>query len=205
MAASLKTLDCLIQEFKRLPGVGAKTAERLAYHVLRSPDSEALRLAAAIREVKEKVGHCPVCYHLSDGGLCSICADPKRNHGQIMVVEQPKDVIAFERTGAYHGVYHVLQGRLAPMDGMEAEDLTSDALKKRVEAGGIIEVIIATNPDLEGDGTALALSNMLKSSRVKVMRIARGIPSGSAIEFASGVILSDALEGRHELRGVEGG
>ncbi len=202
MAASLETLERLIQEFKRLPGVGAKTAERLAYHVLRSSDSEALGLASAIRDVKEKIGQCSVCFHLSDGDRCSICASPSRDQGLIMVVEQPKDVIAFERVGTYQGVYHVLQGRVAPLDGMEEGDLTLEALKRRVDAGGIREVILATNPDLEGDGTALTLARMLRSTNVRVTRIAKGIPSGSAIEFATTVILGDAIQGRQEVNGM---
>lgn len=202
MAASLETLERLIQEFKRLPGVGAKTAERLAYHVLRSPDSEALGLAGAIRDVKEKIGQCSVCFHLSDGDLCSICANPSRDHALIMVVEQPKDVIAFERVGIFQGVYHVLQGRVAPLDGMEEGDLTLEALLKRVDSGGIREVILATNPDLEGDGTALTLARMLGTTDVRVTRIAKGIPSGSAIEFANTVILGDAIRGRQEVDGT---
>jgi len=199
MAEILDTLERLIAEFRKLPGVGAKTAERLAYHVLRSPQAEALALAAAIRDVKERIGHCPVCFHLSDGGACAVCRAPDRDPTVVLVVEQPKDVIAFERLGSFRGVYHVLQGRVAPIDGVEPEDLTIDALRRRVEAGGIREVILGTNPDLEGDGTALHVRRALGSLDVKVTRIARGIPRGSAIEFANTVILGDALEGRQAL------
>ncbi|MBN2489320.1 MAG: recombination protein RecR [Planctomycetes bacterium] len=203
MAEPPDPLGRLIEEFRRLPGVGAKTAERLAYHVLRSPEAEALALAVAIRDVKERIGHCPVCFHLSDGGICAICRAPDRDRATVLVVEQPKDVIAFERLGTYRGLYHVLQGRVAPIDGMGPEDLTIEALRRRVAAGGVREVILGTNPDLEGDGTALHVRRALAPLGVTVTRIARGIPRGSAIEFASNVILGDALEGRQALADAE--
>lgn len=199
MSGALDILNRLVSAFQTLPGIGAKTAERLAYHVLRTRTEEALDLAAAIREVKESIGQCPVCYHLSDGGPCAICADTSRDAALIMVVEQPKDVIAFERLGSYRGVYHVLQGRVAPIDGTDAEDLTISALLARTDSGEVSEVILATNPDLEGDGTALYLAEALGRQGLKVTRIAKGIPSGSAIEFASTVILRDALDGRSSL------
>jgi recombination protein RecR len=199
VSGALDILNRLVTAFQTLPGIGAKTAERLAYHVLRTGTGEALELAAAIREVKESIGHCPTCFHLSDGGPCAVCADASRDHSVIMVVEQPKDVIAFERLGTYRGVYHVLQGRVAPIDGTDAEDLTVEALLERTGSGDVSEVIIATNPDLEGDGTALHLAGVLGRRGVRVTRIAKGIPSGSAIEFASTVILRDALEGRSSL------
>jgi len=203
MAGILDTLDHLVQEFKKLPGVGAKTAERLAYHILRTPNAEALGLAEAIRDVKEKIGPCPICFHLSDGGPCAICASPERDHSVILVVEQPKDVIAFERLGSYDGVYHVLQGRVSPVDGIELQDLTVGALRKRLESGAVDELIVATNPDLEGDGTALHLARALGPTGVRITRIAKGIPSGSAIEFASNVILGDALAGRQAVEGAK--
>lgn len=199
MSGALDILNRLVAALQTLPGIGAKTAERLAYHVLRTGNDAALELAEAIREVKESIGQCPICFHLSNGGPCTICADGSRDHALIMVVEQPKDVIAFERLGSYRGVYHVLQGRVAPLEGTETDDLTIPALLTRIEAGEVEEVIVATNPDLEGDGTALYLSAALGRHGVKVTRIARGIPAGSAIEFASPVILRDALEGRSAL------
>lgn len=203
MSTALATLERLMRALERLPGVGARTAERLAYHLLRASREEALALAAAIREVKEKIGQCRECFHLSTGPRCTICTDPDRDRRTLLVVEQPKDVLAFERTGRYRGLYHVLLGRLNPTAGSPAGELTVGALKERVARGGVEEVILATNPDLEGDGTALYVARELQGLGVRITRIAKGIPTGSAIEYASQAILEDALEGRRPLAAEE--
>jgi recombination protein RecR len=195
-----ETLDRLIAEFERLPGIGAKTAERLAFHVLRSGAEEAMGLARAIRDVKAKIRPCAECFNIAEGGgPCAVCADAGRDRGLVCVVEQPKDLLALERTARYRGLYHVLLGRLAPLEGAGPERLTVDALVERVRRGGVREVILATNPDLEGDGTALYVAERLKGLPVAVTRIAKGIPSGSSIEYANDAILSDALEGRRPV------
>ena len=192
------TIDRLIQAFGRLPGVGAKTAERLAHHILKCPPEEALELAGAIQEAKERIRHCEVCFHLteSESPRCAICRDPRRDAGLVCVVEQPRDLMALETAGTYQGVYHVLLGRLAPLQGMGPDQLTLDVLEARVRAGGVREVILATNPTLEGDGTALLVSQRLVSTGVVLTRLARGLPSGGALEFANKEMLADALSGR---------
>jgi len=195
-----ETLDRLIAEFERLPGIGARTAERLAFHVLRSAAEEAMGLARAIRDVKARIRPCAECFNIAEGGgPCAVCADAGRDRGLVCVVEQPKDLLALERTGRYRGLYHVLLGRLAPLEGAGPERLTVDALVERVRRGGVREVILATNPDLEGDGTALFVAERLRGLPATVTRIAKGIPSGSSIEYASDAILSDALEGRRSV------
>jgi recombination protein RecR len=189
-----------VAEFEKLPGIGRKTAERLAYHVLLAPPAEALLLADAIREVKASVHHCKVCYNLTEGDLCTVCDDAGRDAGVICVVEQPRDLHAIEGTGSYGGLYHVLLGAFAPLDGVSPSDLTVEALLQRAAAPGVREVILATNPNFEGEGTALYLRERLKSlPGVRVTRIARGIPSGSQIEHASRSIVADAIEGRREM------
>jgi recombination protein RecR len=195
-----KTLQRLITEFERLPGIGRKTAERLAYHVLRQPSEEALELARAIHEVKTRVRHCERCYHLTETELCEICADPARDATTLCVVEQPKDLHTIEASGSYQGVYHVLLGSVAPLDGVTPEDLTVEALLARLKRDPFEEVILATNPNFEGEGTALFLGEKLRGfPGLKVTRIARGIPSGSQLEHASRTVVSDALEGRREV------
>ena len=186
----------LMEAFSRLPGIGQRTAERLAYHVLRQPTEEALVLAEAIRQVKTQIRHCFRCYNLSEAELCEICLDERRDQGVICVVEQPKDVICLEETGVCNWVYHVLLGHIAPLEGMTPDNLTIDALVKRVEAGGIDEVVMATNPNMEGDGTALYISSLLDGAGVKINRLARGLPSGGSIEYANKSVLSDAILGR---------
>jgi recombination protein RecR len=188
----------LVEEFARLPGIGKKSAERLTYHVLRVPSAEALRLAEAIRSVKENVRYCGVCFNLAEGDRCTICQDPRRDTGLICVVEQPRDVIAIEQTG-YRGTYHVLLGRIAPLEGSTADQLTIDALVERVRGGQFREVIMGTNPTLEGDATALEISNRLQGLEVEITRLARGITTGSVLEFANKEILSDALAGRQKF------
>lgn len=191
----------LMEALSQLPGIGAKSAERIAYHIMRASKDEAMALAYAIRDVKKNVRQCSVCFHMSETDPCEICADPNRDRGVICVVEQPKDVIVLEQTGRYRGLYHVLTGRIAPLDGTGPEDLTTPQLCERVRSGGVREVILATNPDLEGDGTAVFVREALKGTDVKITRIARGIPTGSMIEYASTTILTDALEGRQEMKG----
>jgi recombination protein RecR len=189
----------LIDELAKLPGVGRKSAERLAYHLLRVQTGEALALAEAIRSVKENVRHCSVCYNLSEGEQCAICRDPKRDRTVLCVVEQPRDLIALEQAGTFRGLYHVLLGRLAPLEGIGPEQLTIEPLIERVRAGGIQEVIMGTNPTLEGDGTALYISNLLGGLPIAITRLARGITSGSVLEFANKEILADALAGRQKF------
>jgi recombination protein RecR len=194
-------LDRLSEAFGRLPGIGAKSAERLAHHILKCSSEEALDLADAIREAKERVRHCTACFNLteSDAPLCAICRDPKRDQGLVCIVEQPRDLIALERAGTFAGVYHVLLGRLAPLQGMGPENLTVDALAARVESGAVREIILATNPNLEGDGTALLVANRLAPYDVVITRLARGLASGSVLEFANREMLSDALSGRQRF------
>lgn len=189
----------LIEEFAKLPGIGKKSAERLAYHVLRLHQSEAFALADAIRDVKQNVRYCRTCYNLTEQEECEICRDPRRDTTLLCVVEQPRDLMALEGAGTYKGLYHVLLGRIAPLDGIGPEQLTIDALVDRVRAGGFKEIIMATNPTLEGDGTALYLSNVLGEFPVQITRLARGITSGSVLEFANKEILADALEGRQKF------
>ena len=194
-----ESLNKLIEEFGRLPGIGPKSAERLAFHILKANSAEALALAEAIRAVKSKIKRCEVCYNFSEQTVCQICSDPGRDKTVICIVEQPKDLISLEKTGACKWVYHVLGGHIAPLDGIEPSDLTIDKLVERVRTSEVKEVIMATNPNLEGDGTALYISSLLRPLGVKITRLARGLPSGSTIEYASGKILTDAIIGRQEL------
>jgi recombination protein RecR len=189
----------LVEEFAKLPGIGKKSAERLAYHVLRVHQTEALALADAIRNVKENVRYCRNCYNLTEQDECEICRDPRRDQTQLCVVEQPRDLMALEQPGTYKGLYHVLLGRIAPLDGIGPEQLTIEPLIERVRKGGFREVIMATNPTLEGDGTALYLSNVLAGQSLEITRLARGITSGSVLEFANKEILADALAGRQKF------
>ncbi len=202
MAASrLDALDRLIEAFGRLPGVGAKSAERLAHHILKSPPQEALALAEALRDVKERVRHCQICYHLTESAedTCTICSDASRDAGLVCVVEQSRDLLALERAGSYRGVYHVLLGRLAPLQGTGPDQLTVDGLVERVRQGSVREVIMATNPNLEGDGTALLVANRLSDTGVPITRLARGLASGSVLEFANKEMLADAFAGRQRF------
>jgi recombination protein RecR len=189
----------LIQEFGKLPGIGPKTAERLTHHLLNADRRQSLALAEALQAVAERVRPCRQCFNLTEGELCSICSDPRREGALICVVEQPRDLAALERAGTYRGLYHVLRGRLAPLDNVGPEQLTLDALLQRVRQGGVQEVILATNPTLEGDGTALYISNLLAGTGVRLTRLARGLPSGSVLEFANSQMLTDALEGRRSF------
>ena len=193
----------LIDEFNRLPGIGRKSAERLAYHILKVPTEEAMGLASAIDAVKTSIRRCEVCFNLSQSELCPLCASDRRDRKQVCVVEQPSDVTVLEATGAFDGTYHVLGGRISPLDGVGPEDLTIDQLVRRVKADGVTEIIMATNPTLEGDGTALYLSNVLGEidrpdgePPIAITRLARGIATGSVLEFANKEMLADAMRGR---------
>ncbi|AMV37244.1 recombination mediator RecR [Planctomyces sp. SH-PL62] len=198
MAGYASALDRLTTTLGRLPGIGAKSAERLAHHLLKCPVDEALELAEAIRAAKEQVRHCTRCFHLTEveQPLCSICRDERRDAGLVCVVEQSRDLLAIEKSGSYPGVYHVLLGRLAPLQGMGPDQLTIAALEARVAEGQVRELIMATNPNLEGDGTALYIAQRLQSEPIKITRLARGLASGSTLEFASRDMLADALTGR---------
>lgn len=189
----------LIDQFALLPGIGRKSAERLAYHVLRVGKDEALELAEAIRAVKENVRYCKECFNLSEAELCHICQDVRRDVTQLCIVEQPRDLMQLEQAGVYRGLYHVLLGRVAPLEGMGPDQLTLDELVERVRKGNFREIIMATNPTVEGDGTALHISNLLAEFPVEITRLARGITSGSVLEFTNKEILADALSGRQKL------
>jgi recombination protein RecR len=189
----------VIDEFAKLPGIGRKSAERLAYHLLRVHKSEALGLADAIRDVRENVRYCKTCYNLSEGELCAVCRDPKRDRTQLCIVEQPRDVMALEQAAVFRGLYHVLLGRIAPLEGIGPDQLTIEQLVERVRTGEFREVIMATNPTVEGDGTALHISNLLAEYPVNVTRLARGITTGSILEYTNKEILADALSGRQKF------
>jgi len=199
MTQITQSVGKLIDEFAKLPGIGRKSAERLAYHVLRVPKVEALGLADAIREVRENVHYCKTCFNLAEGEQCEICRDGKRNREQLCIVEQPRDLMALEQAGVYRGLYHVLLGRIAPLDGVGPDQLTIDQLVARVRGGTIREIIMATNPTVEGDGTALFISNLLAELPVKITRLARGITTGSVLEYTNKEVLADALTGRQQL------
>ena len=196
---SSKYLELLIEELVKLPSVGQKSAQRLALHLMRVPHEEALRLADAIRAVREKVGFCSVCGLFSEEDPCLIDRDPQRDPHLVCVVEQPADVLAFERTGSFRGRYHVLGGVLSPLDGTRPEDLRIRELLERMRTEPIQEIILATNPNVAGEATALYLSRLLGPLGVKVTRIARGVPMGSDLEYSDQVTLARALEGRREL------
>ena len=192
-------LERLTEEFARLPGIGGKTAQRLAFHVLALSDEEAAAFAQAILEAKRTVHTCPVCQNLTDGDLCAICADERRDQGVICVVAEPRDVIAMERAREFNGVYHVLHGVISPLNHVGPDDIRIRELLARVAKGDVREVIMATNPDTEGEATAMYLSRLLRPMEVRVTRLAYGIPVGSQLEFADEVTLLRALEGRREI------
>lgn len=192
-------VDRLTAALGKLPGIGSKSAERLAHHILKAPPEQAIELADAIRDAKQQVQHCQTCFHLTETAspLCAICRDTRRDPSLVCVVEQPRDLLTIEKAGAYQGVYHVLMGRLAPLQGIGPDQLTLEALAARVASGQVREVILATNPNLEGDSTALLVSNRLAPLGVTITRLARGLASGSQLEFANKEMLADALSGRH--------
>jgi len=197
MAGYTKSLEKLQEQFTRLPGVGARSAERMAFYILKAEREEALALAEAIRDVKENVRPCARCFNLAEDELCEICADERRDAATICVVEQPRDLLSLEAAGVYHGVYHVLMGQIAPLEGAGPEDLTIEQLVQRVAAGGVREVILATNPTVSGDATSLYIAERLKGiPQVSLTRLARGLPAGGQIEHANRSILADAINER---------
>ncbi len=201
MSSYTQSIQALMNELARLPGIGNRSAERIAFHLLKQSPEEAMKLADAIRDVKTRIRHCSICYNLTEQGPCGICASPNRDQSVVCVVEQPKDLLALESTGLYNGVYHVLLGRIAPLEESHPQNLTIDALAKRLEAGTIREVIMGTNPTVDGDGTALYIQNLIASrfGQVRVTRLARGLPAGSNIEYANKSILADAIAGRQKM------
>lgn len=199
MVLHAKPIDHLIEALMKLPGIGRKTASRLAFYILRSSSTEAQALAKAILDVKEKIRLCSVCFNLTDEDPCLICQDERRPQEIVCVVEGPNDLIAIENTGTFNGKYHVLHGTISPLEGIGPDDIKIQELMDRIKRGGIIEVILATNPTVEGGATALYLTELIKPLRIKVTRIAFGIPMGGEIEYSDGMTLSKALEGRREV------
>jgi recombination protein RecR len=191
-------VDNLIAQLSRLPGIGTRTAQRLAFHLLRISKEEAFALADAIREVKERIGFCRECGNLTEEELCTICQDARRDRSVICVVEQPADLLSLERTHEFRGVYHVLGGALSPLDGVEPKDLRIDELVQRVERNGVAEVVLATNPNMTGEATAAYLADRLRG-RTRVTRLASGLPVGGDLEYADEVTLGRALSGRREM------
>ena len=189
----------VIQELSKLPGIGEKTAERLAFHLLAQPKDDAILLAQAIRDLKEHVQSCTSCYNITEKDPCAICSDPSRDRGLVCVVEQSKDLWAIEKSGSFRGMYHVLNGHLSPLEGVGPEHLTLHRLVERVKRGGVTEIILATNPTAEGDATAFYAQKLVATMGVKVTRIARGLPAGSSLEYANRTIVNDAFQGRREL------
>ncbi len=213
MAESTGSVANLIDQLTRLPGIGRKSAERIAYHLLRVSKGEAIALSDAIRAVRENVCYCKICFNLAESNatavresnnvvatsLCTICRDTTRDSTRMCVVEQPQDLMALEQSGVFRGVYHVLLGRIAPLEGIGPDNLTIDALIERVRRGNFVEIIMATNPTVEGDGSALYITNLLSEFPVEVTRLARGITSGSILEHTNKEILADAILGRQKL------
>jgi recombination protein RecR len=195
---SSQALAILIDELRRLPGIGKVTAQRLAFFILKAPSERALALSDAIRAVKEKVRYCSVCWNITESETCNICHDVRRDPGMICVVEEPKDIVTIERTGEFRGLYHVLHGAISPLDKVTPDDIRARELILRLNTG-VREVIIATNPNIEGDATAMYLARLIKPIGVRVTRLARGLPMGGDLEYADDVTLARALEGRTEL------
>jgi recombination protein RecR len=200
-SATAAPLVRLIDEFHKLPGIGPKSAQRLAYYLLRMPTVDAQALAAAILEVKERVTLCSICMNVTEVDPCRVCSDDRRDRVMICVVEEPLDILALERSHAYQGLYHVLHGAISPMDGIGPEDLKMTELLQRLRSDEVREIILATNPNLEGEATAMYLTRLLKPLGVKVTRLARGLPVGGDLEYADDVTLARALEGRQEMQG----
>jgi len=198
--AAPRSLEALVEALSTLPGVGRRTAERLAHHLLRAPEAEALAIADAIREARERIRPCSTCGAPSETDPCAVCGDASRDAGLVLVVETARDLRALEDSGAWRGTYHVLGGRVSPLEGVGPDAIALDALVARARSGAVREVVVATNPDLEGDGTALHVARALAAAApdVRVTRLARGLPTGGAIEFASRAVLADAIEHRRE-------
>jgi len=198
---SIKSLNKLVSQLIRLPGIGERSARRLAFYILKQPEEEAVQLADAIKMVKEKVRTCSICNNFSEVDPCSICVDERRNRSILCVVEEPQDVLLFERIREYQGLYHVLGGAISPLKGINPEDLAIDTLLSRVRNGNIKEVILATDPNPEGEATAIYISKLLQPLRVKVTRLAHGLPAGGDLEFADEITLIHALRGRRAIEG----
>ena len=198
-AGTPEPITRLIEAFHKLPGIGPKSAQRLAYHILRAPEQEALALAGALTEVKQRIVFCSVCLNITESDPCSYCLDPRRDGSMICVVEQPLDIMALERAGGFRGRYHVLHGVLNPMDGVGPEDIHIRELVTRLQSGEVKEVIMATNPSLEGEATSMYIQRLIGPAGVRVTRLARGLPSGADLEYTDDVTLSRALEGRQDL------
>lgn len=198
MSSTLKSIEELVEKLSKFPGIGRKTAQRMAYHLLNLPKEDAFSLAEAVRGVKEKVKLCSICFNLTEEDPCPICTDPQRDHSTICVVEEPKDVLTIDQAGGYNGLFHVLGGVISPLDGVGPEELRVKELVERLKKG-VKEVIIATNPTTEGEATALYLSKLIKGLGIRVTRIARGIPMGGELEYADRVTLSKAIEGRTQM------
>ena len=194
-----ESLQQLIDQFKRLPGIGGKSAQRLAFHILRTPREDAERLCDAIRQVKDRVTYCTICNNITDIDPCGICADDTRDLRSICVVEEPQNVNVIEKTGGHRGTYHVLMGTISPLSGIGPDDLKIKGLLERLTAGGVEEIILATNPTVEGEATAIYLARLLKPLGVRVTRIAMGIPVGSDLDYADDLTMTRSLEGRREL------
>jgi recombination protein RecR len=201
MSNYTQSIQTLMTELAGLPGVGTRSAERIAFHLLKQRPEDAMRLADAIRDVKTRIKHCTICFNLTEQDPCDICANAARDHSVVCVVEQPKDLLALESTGLYRGVYHVLLGRIAPLEGVDPNDVMVDALISRLAQGTIREVIMGTNPNIEGDGTALHIQQQIaeRFPNIQITRLARGLPAGSNIEYANRNILSDAINGRQRM------
>lgn len=195
----MSAIEELVTELSRLPTIGRKSAWRLTYHLLKQPPEQSQRLARALETLAERVRRCERCFNLTEAPVCGVCADPRRDAATICVVEEPQDIGAIERTGEYRGTYHVLGGRLSPLDGIGPDDLTVAALVARVQAGGVTEVIVATNPRLEGDATALYIQEQVAATGVLVTRLARGLPVGGDLEYADGVTIAQSLQARRGL------
>lgn len=199
MAYDVVALEKLIEQFQKIPSIGRKTAQRMAFHVLDLTDEQAKEFADAIIDAHTKIHHCSLCHNLTENELCPVCASPNRDHTTVCVMEEPRDVLALERTREFHGVYHVLHGAISPMNNIGPDQLTIKSLVERAASGEITEVIMATNPTIEGDTTAMYISKLIKPFGVKVTRLAYGIPVGADIEYADDVTLMRALTGRSEL------
>jgi recombination protein RecR len=202
MAVYAQPVQELIDELGRLPGVGPKSAQRIAFHLLKAEKVDALRLARAISEAKERVSFCERCFNIAEGPVCDLCADDRRDPSLLCVVEEPRDIVAVEKTQEFNGRYHVLQGAISPIEGIGPEQLRVRELLTRIDAEGVAEVILCTNPNLEGEATAMYLSRLLQDLQVKVTRIASGLPVGGDLEYADELTLGRALEGRREVNGT---
>jgi recombination protein RecR len=196
---STGAVDRLAQELNKLPGIGPKSAQRLAFHLLRAPEEQAKTLAEAIVTVKQKTKLCSTCFNITDTDPCPICGNPQRDRSQVCIVEQPQDILALEHTKTYNGLYHVLHGAISPTEGIGTGDIRINELMERLKAGEVSEVILATNPTLEGEQTAMYLNKLIVPLGIKVTRLARGLPFGTELEYADDVTLTRAIEGRQEL------